>query len=69
MLRIVTFLIGVIFGYIFACKFMIRDNVIYHGPDSNEVKTKIYYWKKDKKYYRFTPVPYVCPPMYINALK
>ena len=33
-------------------------NVTYHGPNSSIVKRKIY--KKDGKYYRFRPQPYVC---------
>ena len=62
-------IIGIVIGYLIGVKFVQSKNYIYHGPDSNEVKKKIFYWSKNGKYYRFIPVPYVCPPMYINALK
>lgn len=62
-------IIGYTIGYTVANLYFKKYNVIYHGPDSNEVKKKIFYWSKDGKYYKFIPIPYVCPPMYINALK
>lgn len=62
-------MIGIIIGYFIGRKILQERNLIYHGPDSNEVKKKIFYWPNDGKYYRFTPIPYICPPMYINALK
>lgn len=34
-------------------------NVIYHGPDSNEFKNKIF--KHDDKCYIFKPTMYLCP--------
>ena len=66
---IVYSIILVIIGYAIGVLFIQSKNFIYHGPDSNEVKKKIFYWPENGKYYRFIPVPYVCPPMYINALK
>lgn len=63
------FILGTVIGYLIGVKFMHHKGIIYHGPDSNEVKKKIFYWPKNGKYYKFIPVPYVCPPMYINALR
>jgi hypothetical protein len=51
--------VGYIIGY-----HLKQYNVIYHGPDSNEIKKYIYYDSEEDKYYRFTPVPYICPPSY-----
>lgn len=59
----------ILIGYLIGVKFVQTKNIIYHGPDSNEVKKKIFYWPKNGKYYKFIPIPYVCPPMYINGLK
>ncbi len=68
-LRIMYTITGIIIGYLIGMKYFQYQNIMYHGPDSNEVKKKIFYWPKTNKYYRFIPVPYVCPPMYTNALK
>jgi len=69
MIRIAYTIIGIIIGYLVGITYIRHQHIIYHGPDSNEVKKKIFYWPKTDKYYRFIPIPYVCPPMYINALK
>ena len=61
--------VGLVTGY-FLGKYYIKNRVtVYHGGDSNYIKKQIFYCSKTKKYYKFTPIPYVCPPMYANALK
>lgn len=59
-------IVGVILGYIFGLKLLL-DNVMFHGPDSNKIRTQIFYCLNTEKYYKFTPVPYICPPMYANS--
>ena len=44
-------------------------NHVYHGPDSNVIKLKIFKDENTGEYYKFTPIPYVCPPMYAKRLK
>lgn len=53
-------------GYIIG--FKVIDNTIYHGPDSNVIKRQVFHDNNKDKYYRFIPVPYICPPMYKNKL-
>ena len=54
--------LGVLLGYTLGRK-RLELNVKHHGPDSNDIKKWIYYCKETKKFYKFTPVPYICPPM------
>lgn len=62
-------LIGLTIGYTIAHKLIGLNKIIYHGPDSNEIKKKIFYYKKTKKYYKFIPKPFICPPIYSKHLK
>ena len=66
---LIKIIIGSLIGYILGVYIVQRKNVLYHGPDSNEIKKYVFHCSKTNKYYKFTPVPYICPPMYINALK
>lgn len=52
-----SIVIGLVFGYILIK--LLVPSVIYHGPDSNKVKKKVFH--KDGQYFKFTTVPYVCP--------
>lgn len=61
--------LGILTGYLIGKYLLGVNNTIYHGPDSNDIKKQIFYCPKRKKYYKFTPKPYVCPPMYANASK
>ncbi len=36
-------------------------STISKGPDTNVVKTKIYFDEDTHKYWKFEPIPYVCP--------
>lgn len=42
-----------------------KYSIIYHGPDSNEIKKQIFHCTKSNKYYKFDPVPYICPPSFV----
>lgn len=55
-------LIGIIIGFIVGI-FVIQYGTIYHAPDSNVIKKTIFYCSKTDKYYKFEPVPYICPPL------
>ena len=47
-------IIIIILGFILGIYFYKKINIIYHGPNSNIIRKKIF--KFDNKYYKFTPV-------------
>lgn len=67
-LTLIYFIVGLSVGVFIGYK-LIESNVIYHGPDSNEVKRIIFYCNENDKYYKFIPTPYICPPIYARSIK
>lgn len=64
--------IGLFIGYYIGTKihkYFGTFGTLYHGPDSNKIKQKVFYCDQKKKYYKFIPKPYICPPMYSKCLK
>ena len=53
---------SIIFGFIIGMVLFnsFYDNIIYHGPNSSQIKKQRYY-SPDGTCYRFKPIPYVCP--------
>ena len=47
-------IIILILGFLLGIYFFKKINIIYHGPNSNFIRKKIY--KFENKYYKFTPV-------------
>jgi len=56
-------LAGLILGIMIGLYITRHLSVIYHGPNSNEIKKWIWYYPVENKYYKFEAIPYVCPPM------
>jgi len=59
MFKLISIVIGYILGYILIKTFIC--NTIYHGPDTNQIRKKIYIDKQTNKYYRFIPKICFCP--------
>ena len=47
-------IIILILGFLLGTYFYKKINIIYHGPNSNIIRKKIYNF--ENKYYKFTPV-------------
>ena len=47
-------IIIIILGFLLGIYFYKKINIIYHGPNSNIIRKKIYNF--ENKYYKFTPV-------------
>ena len=60
---ILNFIIGCLIGICIGWYTTNSYNVVYHGPNSNDIKKWIWYSPSHEKYYKFNVVPYVCPPM------
>lgn len=58
-------MVGTLIGWYITNQF----NVIYHGPNSNEIKKWIWYNREDDSYYTYETVPYVCPPLMRDCIK
>ena len=56
---ILSFLFGLVIGFIFMKLLLRKINVYLKGPDSNEIKKK--YFKYNDKYYKFTTEICFCP--------
>ena len=57
---IFAFIIGLIIGY-----FMFYDNItLFHGPNSKDIKDKIYYNKEKDICYKLVPKVHICPIKY-----
>ena len=52
-------LLGIIFGFIIYNYF--NKNMLYHGPNSNNIRKMVFVNKKNKKCYIFEPRVYMCP--------
>lgn len=60
MMKILSLLIGFISGIILMTIYITRFNYVYHGPDSNDVKKRIY--QDDQgSCYKYVPKTYICP--------
>ncbi|AYV78754.1 MAG: hypothetical protein Edafosvirus30_5 [Edafosvirus sp.] len=57
--EILNIIIGLIIGVVIAI-FYNSYNVLYRGPNSNEIKNKIYK-DNDGNCYRLVPVVHICP--------
>lgn len=67
MVTIITFIIGLLIGYMLG-RLFIFDNKVYHGPNSDEIR-QLYFMYKNidendhssdmNKCYKFVPVPQV----------
>lgn len=63
-LKIIIGILGILIGILGGTYIQTEYNIIYHGPDSNEIKKQIYRCPETGKYYKFVPIPYVCPPSF-----
>ena len=59
---------GLIIGILIGLYIISTFNVIYHGPNSNEIKKLVWFCEQDGLYYKFDTVPYVCPPLMKNCI-
>lgn len=49
---------GLVLGYMVAR--LIRPPMIYHGPNSSDIKGKVFK-DQENKYYKFVPQAHICP--------
>ncbi len=59
---------GLVLGILIGIYITTRISVIYHGPNSNDIKKIVWHNQLDNKYYKFETIPYVCPPMMKNCI-
>lgn len=52
--------LGIFIGYVLFVFFIKSKKVIYRGPNSKDIKNKIYKNKSNKKCYVFEPKIYLC---------
>lgn len=57
-----SILFGVVVGFSIGYVMHGEHNAHYHGPNSNIIKSNIYYHQKNGKCYKFDTIPYVCAP-------
>ena len=50
-------------GMILVMLFQENYHTIYKGPDSNVIKTQIFYDPIEQSYFKYEPYPTVCPPL------
>ena len=62
----VSVLLGWWCGMFLVIVFQEKFHIIHKGPDSNVIKTQIFFDPEEKCYYQFEPYPVVCPPLMDN---
>jgi hypothetical protein len=55
----IEFIIGIVFAILLYYIFIFKN--IYHGPNSNIVKTKVFFNKNKNICYKFIPKAHICP--------
>lgn len=65
----INIVIGICVGMCIGMLYITKMCVIYHGPNSNEIKKWIWHNTEDGLYYKFDTIPYVCPPLMTNCVK
>lgn len=56
------FIVGMLIGYII----MKNTYVVYHGPDSNIIRKKVFHNKNRNFCYKLVPKVHICPSKYHN---
>lgn len=63
MITTINCVIGLVLGIFIGIYITHNLSVIYHGPNSNDIKKYVWHDQHTDKYYKFETIPYVCPPM------